>query len=268
VSSAQSLATQAQPHLKALASSAAEASAKAALTARQWYSENMSESAPQGRGHGAGPLYSEADDVSQEPKLIGHGAMIDSLGSGAESSASLWGHAWESNGLGAGALPKAMPEVTSEELHNAMSEAMPKATEQEAWTPRLAPAVQEYSEQFQTPQPLNPAGGEFSLQEQSGPLLNTLPPVSPVSLLQAAGLQQSLLPPPGLQHQAAQLLEDQRRRFLALDQRSAQVAAPRPPLSLGSFGSLSMPASIHSQPGPVLLGAIRRAPVGGKVACF
>merc|ERR1712060_549788 len=137
----------------------------------------------------------------------------------------------------------------------------------ETWTPRLAPAV-EYAEQFQAPRPLSPAGGEIYLQAQSGQVSKAPPPVSSVSLLQAAGLQQSLLPPPGLQHQAAQLLEDQRRRFRALDLRSSMVTVARQPLTLGSTGGFSMPASIHSQPGPVLLGATRRAPLGGKVACF
>merc|ERR1712060_369358 len=150
----------------------------------------------------------------------------------------------------------------------AMPKTIPEAMVTEIWTPRLASAVEEYAEQLQELRPLSPAGGDICLQAQSGQMCRSPPPVSPVSLLQAAGLQQSLLPPPGLQHQAAQLLEDQRRRFRALDQRPSMMTVARQPLTLGSPGGLSMPASIHSQPGPVLLGAIRRAPLGGKVACF
>merc|ERR1740121_575688 len=131
------------------------------------------------------------------------------------------------------AMPVVMPETTPRSMHQSMPEAtsqsVPAASVDEAWTPRFASPAEKYPEQLAAPRPLSPG-----------------------TLLQAAGLQQALLPPPGLQHQAAQLLEDQRRRFQGLDKRHNQQAVVRPPVLLGSFSGSGSPASalLHGKPGP------------------
>merc|ERR1719221_1454921 len=141
-------------------------------------------------------------------------------GSDAEFRISNWGV----EGLGDGSLPDAMPE------------ARPRLTPQSRQEAKSHPKSGMSADITLNPQVVTVAE---NYPEQPGALES----LSPFSLLQTASSQKTLLPPAGLQHQASQLLEDQRRRFLALDQRHTQQAIARPPVLLGSFGGSGLPAS-------------------------